>query len=67
MSGGLSDLVRKHGWHWIPRAALRSCLCPKCGKKGLKYADHAHAFGYKDHSRITCRFCRSVYKQRTKT
>jgi len=35
--------------------------CPKCGKKGLRIADHPHAFGYKDTDRACCRFCHTVY------
>ena len=31
--------------------------CPACGRKGLHYADHPHAAGWKDYSRLVCRFC----------
>lgn len=36
--------------------------CPKCGKKGINYDDHAHAFGYKDYGFVRCRYCRSRWK-----
>lgn len=36
--------------------------CPKCGKKGLHYGNHPHAYGFKDYSRIVCRFCKSKFK-----
>lgn len=36
--------------------------CPKCGKKGVGYAPHPHAFGYKEYSRAVCRYCRSRFK-----
>lgn len=36
--------------------------CPKCGKKGLNYADHPHAFGWKDYDRVACRYCGSRFK-----
>ena len=31
--------------------------CPACQRKGLRYADHPHAFGWRDYSRAYCRFC----------
>lgn len=36
--------------------------CPKCGKKGLHYASHAHAQGWKDYDKAECRFCGSRFK-----
>ena len=36
--------------------------CPKCGKKGLGYAAHPHAFGYKDYNRAECRYCKARFK-----
>lgn len=36
--------------------------CPKCKRKGLHYAMHAHAYGWKDTSRATCRFCHATFK-----
>lgn len=63
----LRELLKKHGWFFVPRAEIRSCPCPKCGKKGLAYADHRHAFGHKDKSRIICRFCRAVFSQKRNT
>ena len=35
--------------------------CPKCNRKGLHYADHPHAFGWKDYDKVECRFCKSVF------
>lgn len=31
--------------------------CPKCGRKGVGYASHPHAFGYKEYSKADCRYC----------
>ena len=31
--------------------------CPKCNRRGLHYADHPHAQGWKDYGRVVCRFC----------
>ena len=39
-------------------------VCPRCGKKGLGYAQHPHAFGYKDHFRLRCRYCQATFKVR---
>ena len=41
---------------------LKGKKCPKCGRKGLHYAAHPHAFGWKDYERARCRFCRSMFK-----
>lgn len=38
--------------------------CPKCKRKGLHYANHPHAFGWKDYSRVECRFCHRTFKVR---
>lgn len=38
--------------------------CPKCGRKGVGYAPHAHALGYKDYDRARCRYCRAVFRVR---
>lgn len=37
--------------------------CPKCGRKGLHYADHPHAIGMKDFDRLVCRFCGARLKK----
>ena len=34
---------------------------PNCGRKGLHYASHPHAFGYKDYERVECRFCKKKF------
>jgi hypothetical protein len=36
--------------------------CPKCGRKGLHYADHPHADGFKDSDHVRCRFCQTRFK-----
>lgn len=36
-------------------------VCPKCKKKGLHYANHEHAFGWKNYDVVECRFCHSRY------
>jgi transposase-like protein len=36
--------------------------CPACNRKGLHYAMHPHAFGWKDTSRLECRFCHKTFK-----
>jgi len=38
--------------------------CPGCGKKGLGFANHAHAYGHKDYSRFSCRYCGKVFKKK---
>ena len=50
------------------RASLKSgrAVCPKCDCKGLGYANHAHAFGYKDHTRASCRYCNAVFSIKPK-
>jgi hypothetical protein len=40
---------------------LKKQKCPKCNRKGLHYANHPHAFGYKDYSRMVCRFCHEQF------
>jgi hypothetical protein len=41
---------------------LRGIPCPKCKRKGLSYADHPHAYGYKDYDKAYCRFCHARFK-----
>ena len=36
-------------------------VCPKCGKKGVGYAPHPHAYGSKDYNRASCRYCHSRF------
>lgn len=36
--------------------------CPKCQRKGLHYPNHPHAYGFKDYSQVTCRFCHTYFK-----
>jgi len=35
--------------------------CPKCKKKGVGYAGHAHAFGWKDYGKARCRYCNARF------
>lgn len=42
-------------------------LCPKCGRRGLHYADHPHARGFKDYDRLNCRFCKSGFRIKEKS
>lgn len=37
-------------------------MCPKCLKKGVGYAGHPHAAGYKDYARARCRYCNATFK-----
>jgi hypothetical protein len=41
-------------------------VCPKCGRKGLGYARHPHAFGYKDYDRASCRYCNAFFRLKDK-
>jgi len=41
---------------------LRKMPCPKCGRKGLHYASHPSALGYKDRDHAGCRFCHATFK-----
>lgn len=41
--------------------------CPKCGRKGVGYANHPHAFGYKDTDRAMCRYCNAMFRCRHTT
>ena len=36
-------------------------VCPVCGKRGVGYAEHAHARGFKDYDRARCRYCRKGF------
>jgi hypothetical protein len=36
--------------------------CPNCGRRGLHYADHPHAQGWKDYKYVRCRFCQKRFK-----
>ena len=36
--------------------------CPICNKKMMNYADHPHAFGWKDYGHVHCRSCHTVFK-----
>jgi len=36
--------------------------CPKCNRRGLHYADHPHAQGWKDYGRVVCRFCGARFR-----
>lgn len=36
--------------------------CPECHRKGVGFAGHPHAYGYKDYTRARCRYCRCTFK-----
>lgn len=40
---------------------LRGKPCPKCGKKTMRVANHPHAFGYKDTTRVNCWSCHGTF------
>lgn len=42
----------------------RGHRCPKCGRRGLHFADHPHALGFKDYGTIECRFCHARFSNR---
>ncbi len=35
--------------------------CPECGKKGVGYANHPHAYGWKDYQKAHCRYCNTRF------
>ena len=35
-------------------AFARDCVCPRCGRIGLRNPGHAHAFGHYDYNRMYC-------------
>jgi hypothetical protein len=49
-------------------ASLQSgrVICPACGRKGLGYAAHPHAYGWKDYSRASCRYCQKRFAVKQK-
>jgi len=47
-----------------PSLSSGRVVCLNCGKKGVGYARHPHAYGYKDYSRATCRYCQARFKVR---
>lgn len=36
--------------------------CPKCGRKGVGFALHPHAYGWKDYNNAKCRYCDARFK-----
>jgi uncharacterized protein YbaR (Trm112 family) len=48
------------------KAELKIKSCPKCNRKGLHFANHPHARGYKDYNKIECRFCKTIFKIKNK-
>lgn len=36
--------------------------CPVCNKKMMNYANHPHAFGWKDYGKVICRGCNTIFK-----
>jgi hypothetical protein len=43
------------------RTNFRGVPCPKCQRKGLSYAPHPHAFGWKDYGHAYCRYCHTRF------
>jgi hypothetical protein len=43
--------------------ALRKAraVCRSCGRKGVGYARHANAYGWKDYSKASCRYCNALF------
>jgi uncharacterized Zn-finger protein len=41
-------------------------VCPKCGRKGVGFAPHPHAFGWKNYDQAKCRYCDARFKIREK-
>lgn len=35
--------------------------CPACTRKGVGFAPHAHAQGWKEYGKARCRYCRAVF------
>lgn len=50
----------------LTQRELSKTPCPKCGRRGLHFAMHPHAFGWKDYGRVECRFCSARFKVRDK-
>ncbi len=40
---------------------FKGLKCPKCGKKGLHYAKHPHAYGWKNYDKVSCRYCEARF------
>lgn len=36
--------------------------CPVCNRKTLNYADHPHAFGWKEYDKVFCRGCQTTFR-----
>ena len=47
-----------------PSLSSGRVVCLKCGKRGVGYSSHPHAYGYKDYSRATCRYCQARFAVR---
>lgn len=50
----------------LAQRGLNKKPCPKCGRRGLHFAIHPHAIGWKDYDRVECRFCHTRFKVRDK-
>ena len=40
--------------------------CPNCKKKGMGYAMHPHAYGWKDYDRFHCKYCKKYFRRKVK-
>lgn len=47
--------------HVTPELRKHRALCPKCARKGLGFANHPHAYGWRDYSRARCRYCEARF------
>ena len=36
--------------------------CPSCKRKGVGFASHPHAYGWKDYNKASCRYCHKTFK-----
>ena len=43
---------------------FKGIKCPKCNKRGIRYADHPHAYGFKNYNRVSCRYCNSFFNSK---
>jgi transposase-like protein len=45
----------------MERSSYRGIPCPACKRKGLSIANHPHALGRKDLSRVKCKYCNKKF------
>ena len=49
-------------WEGNKMRGFQGMKCSRCQKKGLAYAGHPHAFGWKDLAVVECRYCKTRFK-----